>query len=82
MVLRQDLSSIRRGVGLPDEPPVTGIVTRVDASGIWAVELDGDRRTPDGPCRAPVDDLEVGDVVLIVRTSERPWVIPDRSTPI
>ncbi len=53
--------------------PVTGRVTRVDGQGVWVVPVDGDLRTPIGPCRGP-SDIPVGTVVMVIYTQERPWV--------
>lgn len=55
----------------PDEP-VTARVVRLDG-GAWVAVLDGDQRVPIGPCRGPAG-LEVGDVVLVLFTNERPWI--------
>lgn len=64
-----------------ERSPLTARVTKIDAEGgIWAAPVGGDHRTPVGPCRGS-DLLKRGDVVLIVWTQERPWVLagPDAS---
>ena len=53
--------------------PVTGRVTKVDSQGVWVVPVDGDLRTPIGPCRGP-SDIPLGTVVMVIYTQERPWV--------
>lgn len=54
-------------------PPVTGRVVRSDETGTWVAPIDGDQRHPLGPCRGP-SDLEVGTIVMVISTQERPWV--------
>lgn len=46
-------SSRRAGDDYTDPVEVRiGVVTRADSSGVWVTPLDGDARSPLGPCRA------------------------------
>lgn len=54
--------------------PVTARVVRSDETGVWVVPLGGDMRYPIGPVRGP-GVLGLGDIVLLVFTQERPWVL-------
>lgn len=65
-----------------DRPPATARVVRSDATGVWVAPLGGDVRHPIGPCRGGTrpasgggtERLPVGTVVLLVWTTERPWI--------
>lgn len=51
----------------------TARVVRVNASGVFVVPLGEDIDFIVGPCRGQVPD--VGDIVLLVHTQERPWIL-------
>ncbi|MDI6911487.1 hypothetical protein [Nocardioides sp.] len=58
-----------------DRPPVTAKIVRVDDSGIWAVPIGGDPRTPVGPCQGPTQ-VAVDEQVVLTWTPQGPWVQP------
>lgn len=53
--------------------PVTARVVKVDGTQRWVAPLDSDQRHPIGPCRGGAG-APVGAIVLLVWTSERPWI--------
>lgn len=71
-----DLSGISRIAARetpsPTQQPTTARVVKVTIDGVWAAPLGDDIRHPIGPCRGVA---AVNDIVLLVPTQERPWVI-------
>ncbi|SDC46428.1 hypothetical protein [Nocardioides lianchengensis] len=81
---------VQRRPARKTRPPVTATVTTSDDSGVYATPLDGDNRTPHGPClggtrqaltssgqsgyELTTEQLPVDTLVLLVFTDGGPWI--------
>lgn len=66
-------------------PAVTGQVVRSDTTGVWVAAVGADTRHPVGPCRGATrptsgpdglvwEQLPAGTTVLLILTTDGPWV--------
>lgn len=69
-----DLSGLRDLNDRATPAPVayTAKVIKTNAAGLWVAPLGEDIANTIGPCRGTA---AVGDVVLVILTQERPWVL-------
>lgn len=79
MAVENPLAGLRGAPPAIQRPPLTAVITKRTADGVWAAPLGGDHRTPIGPCRGG-DALAVGAACLLVWNQDLPWAI-GASTP-